>query len=95
MDEEPYAVTHTFDISQYIDSDPKHFGNRPFIRGKRVMVQTIGIDYKRGRTPEETAEARRLELAEVHAGLCYYFANKAAIDRDLQQQQQEYDRHAA
>jgi uncharacterized protein (DUF433 family) len=86
------AVT---EIGSLLDSDPNYWGGRPFIRGKRVTVQRIGIDWKQGRTPQEIADDRDLELAEVFAALAHYAANREAIDADIEAQDAETERLAA
>jgi uncharacterized protein (DUF433 family) len=45
-----------------------------------------------GETPEEIAgDFGHLSLAQVHAALSYYYANKAEIDADLETEEREYD----
>ncbi len=45
-----------------------------------------------GETPEEIADDfGHLSLAQVHAALAYYYANKAEVDADLQAEEREYD----
>jgi uncharacterized protein (DUF433 family) len=67
---------------------------RPFIRGKRVSVQRIGILRSEGASAAEIAERMRLEEAEVHAALAFYLSHKAAIDADIAEQDDEYFRLA-
>ena len=85
----------TFDIGSLLDSDPGYYGGRPFIRGKRVTVQRVAIVHNGGRSAEAISVDFRLEPAEVHAALAYYFANKDEIDADVIAQDEEYDRLAA
>jgi len=45
-----------------------------------------------GEAPEETASNfGHLSLAQVHAALAYYYANKAEIDADLQAEERAYE----
>jgi uncharacterized protein (DUF433 family) len=45
-----------------------------------------------GQTPEEIAgNFGRLSLAQVHAALAHYYANKAEIDADLQAEERAYE----
>jgi hypothetical protein len=45
-----------------------------------------------GEAPEETASNfGHLALAQVHAALAYYYANKAEIDADPEAEQSEYE----
>jgi hypothetical protein len=49
-----------------------------------------------GRSPEEIADQYgHLELAQVHAALTYYHANRSEIDVELAAEEVEYDRLAA
>ncbi len=42
-----------------------------------------------GRIPEEIVHSYpHLSLGQVHAALAYYYANKAAVDRDLEAEAQ-------
>lgn len=60
------------------------FGGRPRIAGTRTSVQCIAIDSQMGNSPEEiVAERPHLTLAQVHAALAYYWANKGQIDADI------------
>ena len=78
-----------------LDSDPAHRGGRPFIAGTRLSVDRIAVMHSWGYTPEQMAEEHSLTLPQVYAALAYYLANKAAIDEDIRQQDEEYDRLAA
>lgn len=84
-----------FDIGALIDSDPEYYGGRPFVRGKRVTVQRVAIVLGEGRTPEQIAADLHLTVAEVHAALSYYYANRDEIEADIRAQDAEYDRLAS
>jgi hypothetical protein len=46
-----------------------------------------------GRSAEEIADQYgTLHLAQVHAALAYYYANRDAIDSQLAQEDEDYDR---
>jgi uncharacterized protein (DUF433 family) len=85
----------TFDIGTFLESDASFQGGRPFIRGKRVTVQRVAILYSQGMTDADIAEDFNLDLAEVHAALCYYLANRDAIDADVRGQDAAHFRVAA
>jgi len=69
------------DIGTLIVTSPDVRHNRPRISGTGVTVQRIVILYKSGLSPEEIAdEFGHLSLAQVYAGLAYYYANKEQIE---------------
>ncbi|TAG93525.1 MAG: DUF433 domain-containing protein [Oscillatoriales cyanobacterium] len=83
------------DIGTLIISTPETCGNRPRIAGTRITVQRIAVWYKMGMKPEEIiAEISHLNLAQVHAALAYYYANKEQIDADIADEDAECDRLA-
>jgi uncharacterized protein (DUF433 family) len=62
---------------------------RPRIAGTGVTVRRIAQWYKQGLTPEAIADRiGHLTLAQVHAGLAYYHANREAIEADLAEEQE-------
>lgn len=59
-------------------------GGRPRIAGTGVSVRRVVVWYKLGFTPEEIAERiGHLSLAQIHAALAYYHANRERIEADL------------
>lgn len=81
------------DIGTLIVSTPGTCGGRPRIAGHRVTVQNIAIDYNAGMTPEEIVAARpQLNLAQIHAALAYYHANKEEMDAAIAAYYEECDR---
>lgn len=74
----------TVNIGAMIDSSPEIRGNRPRIAGTGVSVMRVAVYHNLGLTPSEiAAKYGHLTLAQVHAALAYYFANKGEIDRDI------------
>jgi len=74
-------TTTTVDIGTLIVQTPDIRGGRPRIAGTGVTVQRIVGWYKLGLTPEEIAgEFGHLALAQVHAALAYYHANREEIE---------------
>jgi len=66
-------------------------GGRPVIAGTGVTVKRIVGWYQLGLAPEVIAtEIPHLNLAQIHAALAYYHANREEIENDL-----EADRAAA
>lgn len=84
------------DIGTLIVRDPEICGNRPRIKDTRITVGRIATLWKQGLTPEEMAENwGYLDLAQVHAALAYYHANRGEIDQALLQDEQDYDQSFA
>jgi uncharacterized protein (DUF433 family) len=72
------------EIGTLIDRDPAVRGGRPKIAGTGLTVARIVGWYKMGMTPEEIAlEYPHLTLAQVHAALAYYHANREEIEVDI------------
>jgi len=75
------------EIGTLIDRDPAIRGGRPKVAGTGLTVSRIANWYKMGMSPEEIAlEYPHLSLAQVHAALAYYHANRDSIDTDLAQE---------
>jgi uncharacterized protein (DUF433 family) len=82
------------DIGKLIVTSPDIRHSRPRIAGTGVTVQRIVVLYKTGLNPEEIAdEFGHLSLAQVHAGLAYYHANREQIEAAIAADQAESDRH--
>ena len=68
-------------------------GGRPRIAGTGITVQRIVGWYKLGLSPEEIADRiGHLSLAQIHAALAYYHANRDAIEADLATEEEEAQR---
>ena len=80
------------DIGSLISRTPGLHGGRPCIAGTGVTVRRVAVLHNMGEIPEEIAtNFGHLSLAQVHAALAYYYANKAEIDADLEAEEREYD----
>ena len=74
-------ATPSVDIGTLIMRTPDIRDGRPRIAGTGVTVQRIVGWYKLGLRPEEIAdEVEHLTLAQVHAALAYYHANRDEIE---------------
>jgi len=72
------------DIGTLIERSPEIRKGRPCIAGTGVSVLRIAGWYNLGLTPEEiAAKLEHLSLAQIHAALTYYHANRDEIDSDL------------
>jgi len=84
------------DIGALIVETPGVCGGRPRIAGTGVSVRRVAGWYKMGRSPDEIADQYgHLNLAQVHAALAYYHANRNEIDAELAEEEAEYDRLAS
>jgi uncharacterized protein (DUF433 family) len=76
------------EIGTLIDRDSAIRRGRPKIAGTGMTVSRIANWYKAGLTPEEIAlEYPHLTLAQVHAALAHYHANREEIEADLAQEE--------
>ncbi len=81
------------DIGTLITQSPGVCGGRPRIAGTGVSVRRIAGWYKLGLTPEEIAtEIPHLTLAQVHAALTYYHANRDQMDAEMDAERAEAER---
>lgn len=83
----------TVDIGSLIIRTPGIKGGRPCLAGTGMPVKRIAGWHRLGMEPEEiAAQYEHLNLAQIHAALAYYYANREEIDRDLEAEEAEYDR---
>ena len=81
-------MTTGVEIGTLIDREPEIRGGRPKIAGTGLTVRRIAGWYKMGMLPEEIAlEYPLLSLAQVHAALTYYHANREEIESDIAQEE--------
>ena len=83
------AVT---DIGTLITQSPDMCSGRPRVAGTGVTVMRVAGWHKLGCEPEEIARKTGLSLAQIHAALAYYHANRVAVDADLDHEASEYNR---
>ncbi len=78
------AALDRIDIGTLITSSPEVRSGKSRISGTGVTVDRIVGWYKLGLSPEEIADRiGHLSLAQVHAALAYYHANRAEIERAM------------
>jgi uncharacterized protein (DUF433 family) len=76
------------EIGTLIERDPAIRGGRPKIAGTGLTVRRLVGWYKLGMTPEEIAlEYPHLTLAQVHAALAHYHANREEIEAEIAEEQ--------
>ncbi|MCL4255532.1 MAG: DUF433 domain-containing protein [Anaerolineae bacterium] len=74
-------------IHNLIITNPQLRGGRPIISGTTIRVMDVAaLMLYHGRTPNDIAVNYKITLAQVHAALAYYYANKTEIDADLQRE---------
>jgi uncharacterized protein (DUF433 family) len=72
------------DIGTLIDRAPEIRKRRPCIAGTGVTVRRIASWHNLGLAPEEiAAKIEHLTLAQIHAALAYYHANRDEVDTDI------------
>lgn len=74
----------------YIEVNEKICGGSPVIRGTRMRVVDIVIEYEYlNRTPDEIIGAHpHLKLEQVHDALSYYYANRKELDEKIKSDKQ-------
>jgi uncharacterized protein (DUF433 family) len=77
-------VPVAIDIGTLIERSAEIRKGRPCIAGTGISVRRIAGWYNLGLTPEEiAAKLEHLSLAQIHAALTYYHANRDEIDSDI------------
>ena len=89
------VATTSVDIGTLITKSPDIWHGMPVISGTRVTVMGIVGMHQEGATPEDIARRKDLGLAEVYAALAYYYANQKQVDRDIAEEQADYDEAAS
>jgi len=89
----PIEMIAATDIGTLIERRPEVRGGRPIVAGTGVSVHRIAGWYKLGLSPEEiVANYGHLSLAQVHAVLAYYHANREEIEGYLAEEEADDER---
>ena len=81
-------MANVVEVGTLIVRTPEVRGGRPRIAGTGVTVQRIVGWYKLGLNPEEiVVEVPHLALAQIHAALAYYHANREEIEQDIAEEE--------
>jgi uncharacterized protein (DUF433 family) len=84
------------EIGALLSQKPGVCGGRLCIAGTGISVRRIAVLHNQGMTVEQIVKNwGYISVAQVHAALAYYYANKAEMDTALEEEQREYDRLAA
>jgi len=71
-------------LDQLIAITPGVCGGKARTAGRRITVENIAIWHERlGLSADQIASDYNLTLAEVHAALAYYFANRDEIEQSI------------
>ena len=78
----------------HIESRAEKCGGRPCIAGTRIRVHDIYVWHVLdGLSPVEIlAEKPELSLASIHAAISYVFDHREEIERDVAEENSEYER---
>lgn len=79
-------------LDEHIVSTPKIMGGKPRIAGHRISVQDVAIwRNELGYTVEQIANDYKLNLADVHAALAYYYDHKEEIDDAIARGKKQFE----
>ena len=83
-------TTNTLDSR--ISINPKIRAGKPCITGHRIAVHELAIWHEHlGMSIDAIAAEYDLSIADVYIGLGYYFVNKAQIDKEIREAQEEVE----
>ena len=84
------------EIGALLSQTPGVCGGRLCLAGTGISVRRIAVLHNKGMTVDEIVKNwGYISVAQVHAALAYYHANKAEMDAALEEEEREYDRLAA
>jgi uncharacterized protein (DUF433 family) len=74
----------------YIEINPKICNGSPVIKGTRMRIVDIAIEYEYlNHTPDEIINAHpHLKLQQIHDALSYYYENRAELDKKIREDKQ-------
>jgi uncharacterized protein (DUF433 family) len=74
----------------YIEINERICGGSPVIKGTRVRVIDIAIEYEYlNHTPDEIIDAHpHLKLEQVHDALSYYYENREKLNEKMKEDKQ-------
>ena len=81
------VVPTTIDLRKYIDF--KHFGERPHIRGRRLLVSMVASNAQR--SIQDLAEDFSITEEQVLAALLYYHEHKSEIAAQDAEEIRQFD----
>lgn len=74
----------------YVEINPKNCNGSPIIKGTRVRIADIAIEYEHlNKTSDEIITAHpHLKLEQIHDALSYYYENQQQIDKKILEDKQ-------
>jgi len=74
----------------YIEANEKVCGGSPVIKGTRMRVVDIAVEYEYlNRAPDEIISAHpHLKLEQIHDALSYYYENRDELDEKIKSDKQ-------
>ena len=85
------TTTTSGDIGTLISKRPDFYEGEACIAGTGLRLRRIVIWYQLGYTPPEiAAKYPHISLAQVHAALAYYYANRQEIDAEIEDEEKLY-----
>ena len=71
----------------YVESNPKICNGSPVIKGTRVRIVQIAMEYEyMSSTPDEIITAHpHLKLEQIHDALSYYYENRLELDKKIRE----------
>lgn len=74
----------------YVEINPKICGGSPIIKGTRIRIVDIAIEYEYlNQTPDEIINAHpHLKLEQIHDALSYYYENRTELDKKIKEDKQ-------
>ena len=74
----------------YVEINLKICSGSPVIKGTRIRIVDIAIEYKYlNHTPDDIINAHpHLKLEQIHDALSYYYENRAELDKKIKEDKQ-------
>ena len=74
----------------YVEINPKICNGSPVIKGTRIRIVDIAIEYEFfNLTPDEIINAHpHLKLEQIHDALSYYYENRVELDQKIREDEQ-------
>lgn len=88
------AVTYKKISHPYITIKAGTCGASPIIKGTRIRVMDIAIEYDRlGYSPDHIIDLHPfLNLEQIHDALSYYYENRDALDQEMELRKNRIER---
>lgn len=83
----------SFKLHPYVTRQKGVCGGSPVVRGTRIRVIDIAIEYDRlGYSPDEIANGHPgLTLEQIHDALSYYYENQMKLDAEIRNRMRQVE----